>query len=55
MKTSEYREQAAQCRRLAAQMDLPEHREQLLQMAATWEAMAEEREALLRSEAKPAI
>lgn len=47
-KAAEYREYAAQCRALAAQMDRAEHREQLVKMAETWETMAEQREALLR-------
>jgi len=46
-KAAEYREHAAQCRALATQMDRAEHREQLLQMAETWDAMAEQRETLL--------
>jgi hypothetical protein len=48
MKTAaQYREHAAQCRDLASYMDRPEHRRQLLQMAETWESMAEQREAML--------
>lgn len=51
MKTAAmYREHAAQCRSLAAQMERAEHREQLLAMAETWESMAEQREALLANE-----
>lgn len=51
MKTAAmYREHAAQCRSLAAQMERDEHREQLIAMAETWEVMAEQREAMLASE-----
>ena len=44
-KAAEYRDHAAQCRALAAQMDRAEQREQLLQMAQAWDAIAEQREA----------
>ena len=43
-KVLEYRQHAAECRSLAAAMGAHEHREQLLEMAATWERMAAERE-----------
>ena len=44
---SEYREHAMECRRLASQMQVEDHRDQLLSMAETWDRMAEERERLL--------
>ncbi len=44
IKSAEYRRHAQECRRLAATMGADEHREQLLEMAATWERMADERE-----------
>ena len=47
-KASEYRLHAEECRQLAARMQVGEHRDQLLEMASNWEAMAEERAQLLR-------
>lgn len=46
-KASEYRQHAAECRGLAAKMDLGEKRDQLLAMAAHWDRMAEERAQLI--------
>ncbi len=43
-KASEYREHAAECRAMADQVARPDHREQLLEMARTWDTMADERE-----------
>ena len=42
-KASEYRQHADECRTLAARMDSGEHRDQLLEMAATWDRLADER------------
>ena len=42
-KASEYRQHADECRALAARMDVGEHRDQLLEMAATWDRLAAER------------
>ena len=42
-KASEYRQHADECRALAARMDVGEHRDQLLEMAATWDRLATER------------
>lgn len=47
-KASEYRQHAVECRQLASRMDLGEHRDQLLEMAATWDALARDRAALIR-------
>ena len=47
-KASEYRQHAEECRQLAARMDVGEHRDQLLEMAATWERLADERSELIR-------
>jgi 2-oxo-4-hydroxy-4-carboxy--5-ureidoimidazoline (OHCU) decarboxylase len=44
----EYRKHADECRALAARMVLPEQQKQLLEMAAVWEQLAEERSDLLR-------
>ncbi len=46
-KASEYRLHAAECRALAAKMDLGERREQLLAMGAHWDRMAVERTQLI--------
>jgi hypothetical protein len=42
-KVSEYREHADQCRTLARRAASPEHRDMFLNMASTWESLAEER------------
>ena len=47
-KASEYRKHAEECRVLANRMAQGEHREQLLEMAATWDRLAEERSDLVR-------
>jgi len=47
-KASEYRQHADECRQLASRMDVGEHRDQLLQMAATWDKLATERSDLVR-------
>jgi hypothetical protein len=47
-KASEYRQHADECRQLAARMDVGEHRDQLLAMAATWEKLATERSEFVR-------
>jgi hypothetical protein len=46
-KASEYRQHAEECRALARQVQ-GEQREQLLEMARTWEKLAEERSDLVR-------
>jgi hypothetical protein len=46
-KIADYRRQAEECLALARTAALPEHREQLLQMANTWHMLAEQREAEL--------
>ena len=47
-KASEYRVHAQECRALANTMDQGEQRDQLLEMAATWERLAEERSEFVR-------
>lgn len=47
-KASEYRQHAEECRALAARMEVGEHRDQLLEMAATWDRLATERSELVR-------
>ena len=49
MKTAaEYRKHAEECRVLAKQVPEGEHREQLLEMARTWDNLAKDREQLVR-------
>ena len=47
-KASEYRQHAEECRMLANRMEQGEHRDQLLEMAATWDRLAVERSDLVR-------
>jgi 2-oxo-4-hydroxy-4-carboxy--5-ureidoimidazoline (OHCU) decarboxylase len=47
-KASEYRLHAQECRDLAAKMDEPAQREQLIEMAEHWEKLAADRAALIR-------
>lgn len=42
-KASDYRQHAAECRALAAQMPKREQRDQLLRMAERWEELARDR------------
>lgn len=48
-KASEYRQHAQECRSLAAAMESPEQREQLLEMARHWDKLAEDRARLIRN------
>jgi hypothetical protein len=43
-KAFEYRRHAEECRQLAAGTPLPEQKAQLLEMASTWEMLADQRE-----------
>jgi hypothetical protein len=47
LKVSDYRSHAEECRRLARQATLTEIREQLLEMAKTWDELADHREVQL--------
>ena len=47
-KASEYRVHAEECRALAHSMDQGDQRDQLLEMAATWEKLALDRSDLVR-------
>ena len=47
-KASEYRKHADECRVLAQKMADGEQRNQLLDMAATWDALANDRSELVR-------
>ena len=51
-KASEYRQHAQECRALARNAKADEHRFQLLKMAETWEALAAERERVVRERAR---
>jgi hypothetical protein len=46
-KASEYRQHAKECRKLARSAAPGEHRDQLLNMAITWDNLAAERSALV--------
>ena len=47
-KASEYRRHGVECRELARRMAAGEQRDQLLNMADTWDALAAERSELIR-------
>ena len=49
-KASEYRQHAGECRSLAKQVPDGEQRKQLLEMARTWDALAEDRDRLTQSD-----
>jgi hypothetical protein len=42
-KVSEYRQHAKECRGLAKTVRSPQHRDMLINMAATWESLAADR------------
>jgi hypothetical protein len=52
-KASEYRKHAEECLALAKQVRDGEHRKQLLEMARTWNALAEDRERVTRKHSDP--
>ena len=52
-KASEYRKHAEECLALAKQVHDGEHRKQLLEMARTWNALAEDRERVTRKHSDP--
>ena len=54
-KASEYRQHAEECRALAKRMDAGEQRDQLLEMAATWDQLAAERSELIRRQPQLAL
>src|SRR5215207_5234515 len=54
-KASEYRQHAEECRALARGLALGPHREQLLEMAQTWEKLAAERADFVRRHPEMAI
>ena len=47
LKVDDYRQHAAECRRLAASAALPHLREELTRMAEAWDALADQRETIL--------
>jgi monoamine oxidase len=49
-KVSEYDAHAAECRKMASQMSNPEHRKQLIEMAETWDMLAQARAKQLKRE-----
>jgi hypothetical protein len=52
-KASEYRQHAKECRALAQQMQDGEQRNQLLEMARTWDALAEDRDRMSEKNGEP--
>ena len=54
-KASEYRKHAAECRALAQKVKQGEQRDQLLDMAKTWERLAADRSALVRRRPEVAL
>jgi len=54
-KASEYRQHAVECRELARRMKPGEQRDQLLEMAITWEKLAAERSELVLKHPEPAL
>ena len=47
LKITDYREHAAECRRLASGAALPHIRDELQKMAEAWESLAQQRETIL--------
>ena len=54
-KASEYRQHAEECRALARSMPVGKDRDQLLEMAATWDNLAAERAKLVRTHPELAV
>ena len=54
-KASEYRQHANECRALAQGMEHGEQRNQLLEMASTWEKLAADRSDLVRRHPEVAL
>ena len=54
-KASEYRQHAEQCRALARSMPAGNDRDQVLEMAATWDTLATERSRLIQRHPELAI
>ena len=54
-KASEYRQHAHECRALARGLPAGEQRDQLLEMASTWDKLAEDRSILVRRHPELAI
>ena len=48
----DYREHAQECRAMAAKAINADHRQRLLDLAAQWDALADDREKLLKSQQK---
>lgn len=49
-KAADYQKHAEECRALAAQMDRPDQRDQLLAMAKQWEVLASDRKRFQRNQ-----
>lgn len=52
---AEYRRQAKECRSIAAKAKGADYQAQLLDLARQWDALADEREKLLKSRGHPLI
>jgi len=52
LKVAEFRQHAADCRKMAASAKNANHRKMLEEMAAAWEALAAERATLLQRQRK---
>lgn len=50
LKVAEYRQHAADCRRMASATKDPEHRKMLEDMAVSWDRLAVEREKFLENQ-----
>ncbi len=55
LKVDDYRQHAAECRRLAASAALPHLREELTKMADAWDALADQRETILAQKLRPSL
>ena len=52
-KVSEYEAHAGACRKMATQMHNPDHRQQLIELAKTWEILAKWRAKQLKKNGEP--
>lgn len=54
-KVSEYRQHVAECKKLAASVQNPEHKAMLAKMAETWESLAKDREEMMARKRRIAV
>jgi hypothetical protein len=55
LKVAEYRQHAADCRRMAKTAKDPEQRQMLENMAASWDSLADERDQFLKLQTPAAV